>query len=107
MEAQRSGPPHLVERLRSRLEAIPGVVRATLDALGRIVPELPPVQLVGVRTVRVFDRDLVVVLLRQSGAGERSLVGTGLEAGDRALYAARAVLNALNRTLGNYLSVGD
>jgi hypothetical protein len=81
---------------------------AALDALRRIVPNLPEIQLVGVRSVRVFDQDLLVVLLRARTPVEQSLLGASLvRDGEIAPSVVRAVLNAMNRMLGNYLAVGD
>jgi hypothetical protein len=80
---------------------------ATLDALGQILPDLPAVRLVGIRGVHVFDRDLVVALLRVTEPRDQSLLGASLATEERALSVARSVLNGLNRLLGNYLSIAD
>jgi len=80
---------------------------ATVEALRAVVPNLPEIQLVGVRSVRIFDRDLLVVLLRARVPGEPSLLGASFAEDDIASSVARAVLHAMNRMLGNYLSVPD
>jgi hypothetical protein len=80
---------------------------AALEAVEKIVPSAPAFQLVGIKAVHVFDRDLLVVVLRSGAPSDTSLVGTSLMTGELAISVARAVLNALNRALGNYLAVGD
>jgi hypothetical protein len=77
---------------------------ATIRALRAVQPELPPLQIIGIRMLRVFDNDLVVVLVGIGGSVGQSLLGTSLVTSDLPLTVARAVLNALNRMLGNYLS---
>jgi hypothetical protein len=76
--------------------------QATISALGRLLEDRVPLQLVGIKSFRAFDTDLVVVLLRHSAAG--ALVGSAVDPGDAIRSAALAVLNATNRVLGNYLS---
>jgi hypothetical protein len=80
---------------------------ATLDAVRKIVPSCPPLHLLGIKGVRVFDHELIVVLLRWGENADHPLVGTARMAADPARPAAIAVLNALNRLLGNYLAVSD
>jgi len=83
------------------------VTHATLSALGEVIRGALGFHLVGVKTVRIFDRDLVVVLLHAEGAGGVELAGNALVSGSTHRAACIAVLNATNRILGNYLSVGD
>lgn len=80
---------------------------ATLQAVEKIIPSAPAFQLVGIKAVHVFDRDLLVVVLRAGAPGDQSLIGAALLSEELASSVARAVLNALNRALGNYLAVGD
>ena len=80
---------------------------ATLQALEQVVRGVLRFQVVGIRVVRVFDSDLVVVLLRTSEPPQRQLIGAALAAGTPHRAAALAVLNATNRILGNYLSNTD
>jgi hypothetical protein len=82
-------------------------VVATTEAVRAVVPALPEIQVVGVRSVRVFDRDLLVVLLRARVPGDRPLLGASFAEDDIASSVSRAVLHAMNRMLGNYLSVSD
>jgi hypothetical protein len=62
------------------------------------------VRLVGVKQVRAFDAELTVVSLYRVGAPAQKLLGSVLTGTDPHRAAAIAVLNALNRTLGNLLS---
>jgi hypothetical protein len=83
------------------------VAQATLCAIGEVIRGALGLQLVGVKSVRIFDRDLVVVLLHAESAGGVQLAGASLVAGSVHRAACIAVLNATNRILGNYLTVGD
>ena len=78
------------------LTALRAVARGPLDA-----------RIVGVKSVRAFDADLVVVSVVQASAPARSLVGTASGTGQPTRAAAMAVLQALNRVMGNYLEVGE
>jgi hypothetical protein len=77
---------------------------ATLQALEQVVQGALRFHIVGIRVLRVFDSDLVVVLLRTSEPPHRQLIGATLVTGDPHRAAALAVLNATNRILGNFLS---
>lgn len=76
--------------------------QATLGALGGILNGRMQFSLVGIKSVRAFDTDLVVVLLRTENVN--TLIGASLATSDTYRSAALAVLNATNRVLGNYLS---
>ncbi|HUH13809.1 MAG TPA: hypothetical protein VMK65_11890 [Longimicrobiales bacterium] len=78
------------------LAALRAAARAPLD-----------VRIVGVKAVRAFDADLVVVSVVQESSPARSLVGTASGGGQPTRAAAMAVLQALNRVMGNSLEVGD
>jgi hypothetical protein len=79
--------------------------QATLGALGSILHGRMQFSLVGIKSVRAFDTDLVVVLLRTDNVNP--LIGASLATSDPFRSAALAVLNATNRVLGNYLSNAD
>ena len=79
--------------------------QATLAALGAILHGRMQFTLVGIKSVRAFDTDLVVVLLRTENVN--TLIGASLATSDPYRSAALAVLNATNRVLGNYLSNVD
>lgn len=76
---------------------------ASLDAVGAIVPGEIQLRLAGVKQVRAFDEDLIIVSLYRPGAEPRNLVGVVVTGSEPRRSAAVAVLNALNRLLGNYL----
>ncbi len=64
-------------------------------------------ELIGVKMVRAFDANLIIVSLSMRGAPTPTrLLGCYLAEGDIARGAATAVLNATNRLLGNFISVG-
>jgi hypothetical protein len=77
---------------------------AALEALERLTGEELSVRLVGVKQVRAFDAELTVVSLYRVGAPSHKLLGTVLTGADPHRAAALAVLNALNRHLGNLLN---
>ena len=76
---------------------------AALDALAKLTSQDLDVRLVGVKQVRAFDAELTVVSLYRVGAPSHKLLGTVLTGADPHRAAALAVLNALNRHLGNLL----
>lgn len=80
---------------------------AALDALEHVLGEDLHIKLVGVKQVKAFDAELMVVALYRTGDQPQRLVGSVSAAGDPRRAAAVAVLNALNRILGNYLSVRE
>lgn len=77
---------------------------AALDALAELADPPLDLRLAGIKPIRAFDAELMVVsLYRPTGA--RNLLGAVLVAGDPRRAAAQAVLHALNRVMGNYLAV--
>ena len=60
-------------------------------------------ELMGVKLVRAFDANVVIVSCTQRTARGTRLVGCYLADRDAVRGAALAVLNATNRVLGNYL----
>ena len=79
--------------------------QATTAALHELLKGEVSFQLVGVKAVRVFDQDLVAVLLHSPQAPDRRMVGVSLVVDDAYRSAVLAVLNATNRLLGNYLAM--
>ncbi|MFQ5889061.1 MAG: hypothetical protein ACE5JR_03300 [Gemmatimonadota bacterium] len=73
-------------------------VDATLAALRRAAPKAPAFRLVGIKRVHAFDADVVLVSLREESGGR--LLGAVAVEESLAEGAARAVLDATNRTLG-------
>jgi hypothetical protein len=83
-----------VELRTTALAAIAAVENVTGERLG--------LRLVGVKQIRAFDSDLVVVSLHGSAPGQK-LLGAVLSGNDPYRATAIAVLAGLNRMLGNYL----
>jgi hypothetical protein len=79
------------------------IAAASLDAIVALAPADLQVRLAGVKQVRAFDADLIVVSLYRPDATPHNLVGVVVMGTDVRRAAAVAVLNALNRLLGNYL----
>jgi hypothetical protein len=84
--------------------ALRTAANAALVALRKVAPDAPDVRLVGVKQIRAFDADVLVVAL-SSAVPPRQLVGAVLVNDSPLRAAATAVLHALNRVLGNYISV--
>lgn len=62
-------------------------------------------ELIGVKTVRAFDANLIIVsVVLKDPVSPARLLGAYLADGDMARGAALAVLNATNRILGNFLA---
>jgi hypothetical protein len=61
-------------------------------------------ELMGVKLVRAFDANVVIVSVTQRAARGTRLVGCYLADRDAVRGAALAVLNATNRVLGNYIA---
>ena len=80
---------------------------AALDALEQVRGEPMGIRLAGVKQIRAFDTDLMVVALYRSVPSPQRLVGTVPVGDDTRRAAAVAVLNALNRVLGNYLTINE
>ena len=77
---------------------------AALNALEAVVGESLGVKLVGVKHVRAFDEELMVVALYRPGPPAQRLVGSVSIDNDPRRAAAVAVLNGLNRILGTILN---
>ncbi|MGD8278680.1 MAG: hypothetical protein PVH00_11665 [Gemmatimonadota bacterium] len=76
---------------------------AALDAITEVADPPIDLRLAGVKPIRAFDSELMVVSLYRPGSA-RNLLGAVLVVGDPRRAAALAVLHALNRVLGNYLA---
>lgn len=72
---------------------------ATLAAVSDSTGEALPFRMIGVKSIRAFDGDLVLVGLRGREEPSRRLVGAVPVTGGPARAAAAAVLDALNRHL--------
>jgi hypothetical protein len=78
---------------------------AALIALEAVVGENLGIKLVGVKHVRAFDEELMVVAMYRPGPPAQRLVGSVSIDNDARRAAAVAVLNGLNRILGTYLNI--
>lgn len=77
---------------------------ATIRTLEAVLHGSLTFQLVGIKALRAFDSDLVVVMLSADQGPGQTLVGASLANESPYRSAALAVLNATNRYLGNYLA---
>jgi hypothetical protein len=90
------------EGLTSQAGELRCAAQACVAALSKAVKDEVKLELLGVKAVRAFDANLVIVSLSvpAESVGQR-LVGCFLTEDDPARGAALAVLNATNRILGN------
>lgn len=79
---------------------------ATLRALETVLRRDVSFDLIGVKALRIFDHDLVAVLVHTAAAPERRLIGVSIVGESDHQATSLAVLNATNRLLGNFLTVG-
>jgi hypothetical protein len=76
-------------------------VEATLRALGEFVKEAVTLELLGVKALRVFDANVVIVsILAKVGGAEHRLLGCHVANDDPLRSAALATLQATNRIVG-------
>lgn len=81
------------------------VSSASLAAIAALVPHDVKVRIAGVKLMRAFDAEMVVVSLYRPDDEPHNLVGAVVAGDDPRRAAATAVLAALNRLLGNYLAL--
>lgn len=79
-------------------------VHAAITALEQLTGDSLDVRIAGVKQIRAFDAELMVVSLYRPSKPGQKLLGSVLMTGEPHRAAALALLNALNRLLGNYLS---
>jgi hypothetical protein len=77
---------------------------AAVKAVQELAPEDLRLRLTGVKQIRAFDQEITVVSLYRDMGPPQRLVGAVLTSEEPLRSAALAVLNSLNRVLGNYLS---
>ncbi len=80
---------------------------AAIDAIDEVLEGDKGFRLIGVKPVRAFDAEMVVVSIYRTGEPPQRFVGAVMADPDPLHGAARAVLHALNRTLGNFLATPD
>lgn len=80
---------------------------AALEAIKSVLGEDKGFRLTGVKPVRAFDADMIVVSIYRTGPEPQRFVGAVMADPDPLHGAARAVLHALNRMLGNFLLTSD
>jgi len=81
------------------------VAAAALNAIAALVPGEVVLKLAGVKQVRAFDAELLVVSLYRPDVAPHNLVGAVVVGEDALRTAVLAVLSGLNRLLGNYLAL--
>jgi hypothetical protein len=77
---------------------------AAIEAIEAFSQNSLGLELMGVKLVRAFDANVIIVSVTQRSARGTRLVGCYLADRDAVRGAALAVLNATNRVLGNYIS---
>ncbi len=77
--------------------------QAALNAIALVTEGTPDLRLTGVKKFRAFDVELVAVSIHTAGDERRHLVGSVIETDSEPKASAMAVLNAVNRLLGNFL----
>ncbi|MFW6202141.1 MAG: hypothetical protein ACOC8B_06165 [Gemmatimonadota bacterium] len=77
---------------------------AAIDALESLIGHSLHLRLIGIKVVRAFDRDFMVVSLYRTEAPTGHFVGSVLVSADTLTAAVLAVLDSVNRILGNYLT---
>ena len=78
---------------------------ATIDAIERFSENAIELELIGVKALRAFDANIVIVSLEvKRGEGPRRLLGSYLAEQDAIRASVIAVLNATNRVLGNFIA---
>lgn len=95
-EARREGVGGAQVELRLASEA-------TLDAVHEAADRTSWIQFLGIKTVRAFDREIVLVSVRSEDEPSRHLVGAVPEEDDRLRTAVAATLDAVNRLLARRL----
>jgi hypothetical protein len=78
---------------------------AAIDAIERFSDSALELELLGVKALRAFDANIVIVSVEvKRGEGPRRLLGSFLAEQDPIRASVVAVLNATNRVLGNFIS---
>ena len=90
------------EGLASQAGELRTAADASVAALTKFINGAATLELLGVKAVKAFDNNVIIVSMAYSENGRsQRLVGCFLAETDSARGAALAVLNATNRVLGN------
>ena len=99
------------ERVVGRAEGVTsalGDLRVAADAALRAIEEFSRgslrFELTGVKTMRAFDANIVIVSVMTGSAPVQRLLGCHLAEQDPLRGAVVAILHATNRTLGNFIA---
>ena len=77
---------------------------AALRAIERFSDGALVFELVGIKSMRAFDANVIIVSVVNHGVGPKKLVGSCLVETDPTRGAVVAVLSATNRVLGNLIA---
>jgi hypothetical protein len=77
---------------------------AALRAIERFSDNVLQFELVGVKSIRAFDANVIIVSIANKGTGPARLLGSCLVENDPVRGAVVAVLSATNRMLGNFIA---
>ncbi len=78
---------------------------AALRAIERFSENALAFELVGVKAIRAFDANVIIVSIANRGDGPPRLLGSCLVESDPVRGAVVAVLSATNRMLGNFIAL--
>jgi hypothetical protein len=93
------------EGVTSALGDLRVAAEATLKAIEQFSGDLLAFELIGVKTMRAFDANIIIVsVMVARGDTPQRLLGCHLVDDDPLRTAVVAVLHATNRMLGNYIS---
>lgn len=99
------------QRVKGRAEGTSsamGDLRVAADAALQAIREFSEgaldLELVGVKALRVFDANVVIVAISRRGDATARLLGCYLAEADPIRASVIAVLNATNRILGNFIA---
>lgn len=77
---------------------------AALRAIERFSDNVLQFDLAGVKSIRAFDANVIIVSITNRAEGPAKLLGSCLVEEDQARGAVIAVLGATNRVLGNFIA---
>jgi hypothetical protein len=78
---------------------------AALRAIERFSDNVLQFDLAGVKSIRAFDANVIIVSITNRAEGPPKLLGSCLVENDQARGSVIAVLGATNRVLGNFIAM--